>query len=628
MDILTFDIEADGLLDTVTKIHCLSYRINDGPIYTIYDYDQMRILVSTASVLAGHSIILYDLPLVKMLLGVEPKDGCLIYDSLAISWYLKPLDRVHGLEYYGDELELPKVEIKDWIAGTREEYRLRCERDVEINYDVITQQIEYLMEIYDGEFPYKLIAYLNFKMRCLRDQAEKGINFDRKLCEESLAKASTEYTQREMRLSDVMPKENAKLIKRRPKKMYKADGTMSALGEKWFAYLEEHNLPFDTVEHRDPPNPGSHTQLKKWLFSIGWKPRTFKESKATGEKLPQVSLPFGGGICPSITDMYDTHPELEALEGFYMIKHRVGIFKSFLDSEKNGRLYAGAQGFTNTLRLAHKKPIANLPKPGVPWGTEIRSCLIADEGEELMGFDISGLESATAHHYISFFDPKYVEEMRTPGFDPHTDLAVLAGLMTKEDEEFFKWANTQEELSPEDKARLSSIKKKRSIGKSGNFSMQYNAQPPKVAEVTKLPMPEAIALHAKYWERNWALEAIVNNTKRKRVRNQMWQWNPVAEMWYFLKKKKDSFSTLNQGSGVYVFDTVLRNFVDKVEKHFPDVKVVCQYHDELFVSMPKGNRELMNSIIREAMAETNKELNLNVTVECDAEYGQTYSEIH
>lgn len=52
---------------------------------------------------------------------------------------------------------------------------------------------------------------------------------------------------------------------------------------------------------------------------------------------------------------------------------------------------------------------------------------------------MASLESTTQDHYMSFFDPKYVQQKRVKGFDAHTDIAILAGLMTKEEEKFFKW---------------------------------------------------------------------------------------------------------------------------------------------------------------------------------------------
>lgn len=616
-----FDVESDGFLDVATVIHCLSIKDATGT-KTYTSKEDICNYISSADMLAGHNIIMYDLPLLKKLYGVEPKEDCIIFDTLGISWHLEPLTRIHGLEHYGDVLETPKVVIQDWQNLSLEEYIKRCERDVLINYKVLSEQYEYLVEIY-GFFPMHTLEYVNFKMFCLKEQERVGVRFDKKYCEQSFKAATKEYDDKYSELQSVMPKKYANTLKAKPKNPYKKDGTLSVNGNKWFKLLKEHNLDYTTEEVKEMPNPSSHTQLKKWLTDLNWKPQTFKISKATGKSLPQVSLPFGKGLCPSIKDLYDVEPNLSALEGFYMIKHRVGLFKSFLKNEKNGRLYTGSQGFTNTMRMAHKAPAANLPKPSVPWGKEIRGTFIADEGCELLGCDIKGLESATAHHFIYYFDPAYVEEMRTPGFDAHLDLGLLAKLIDKKEEEYYKWYKEQKTTTAEQDKLFKAIDKKRGTSKTVNFACQYNAFPPKIQETAKITLKEAEELWKIYWERNWALKAIANNLTVKKVRNQWWQLNPANNMWYFLKARKDQFSTLNQGFGAYVFDTFLMH----AQKYLP-YPVVFQAHDELLTNVPLSKREEIKRVLKKAMDETNAKLNLNVTIEFDAQFGPNYSNVH
>ena len=73
------------------------------------------------------------------------------------------------------------------------------------------------------------------------------------------------------------------------------------------------------------------------------------------------------------------------------------------------------------------------------YGEEIRGLIIAPEGFFLCGADMTALESTTQEHYMYFFDPDYVTSRRTPGFDPHSDLAVISGIMSKDEQEFYNW---------------------------------------------------------------------------------------------------------------------------------------------------------------------------------------------
>ena len=91
-----YDIEADGLLDTITKIHCLSvgWRDSNGrfQISSTTDYNVMRNFFNKKDIKRiGHNITLYDERAVCKILGVDTlgsKDQ--IIDTLALFWYLYP----------------------------------------------------------------------------------------------------------------------------------------------------------------------------------------------------------------------------------------------------------------------------------------------------------------------------------------------------------------------------------------------------------------------------------------------------------------------------------------------------------------------------------------------------------
>ena len=77
---IVFDVEANGLLDDATKIHCLSYT-TDGVIYdTLFDYDGMRDLLLNEQGLIGHNIIRYDVPLLEKILDIRIKAR--LFDTL------------------------------------------------------------------------------------------------------------------------------------------------------------------------------------------------------------------------------------------------------------------------------------------------------------------------------------------------------------------------------------------------------------------------------------------------------------------------------------------------------------------------------------------------------------------
>lgn len=631
-----FDIETDGLLEEVTLIRCLSYQDYHlgvlGPMITLTNYDDMIAYFERDIIFVGHKIKTYDILVAEMILNINFSKN--VVDTLALSWYLYPNRKVHGLEQWGEEVGVAKVKIDDWKGLSLEEYIVRCEVDVQINVIIFKQFFSYMNAIYpDFGHMVSMLNYINFKIDCLVVQEKVGIRLDIEKCKEHLVALQPQFDDKYNILSSLMPKSLGKILKTKPKVLVKKDGTISSHGQKWKDYLEENNLPETLTEVREDPNPGSDTQLKTWLFQLGWQPVTFKISKSKtepGKKIPQVSLPFGQGICQSVKDLYEIEPQLIELEGYFMIKHRIGVFNSFLEHERNGRVFASAGGFTNTMRLTHVAPIANLPKPGIFYGKEIREVLLADEGHIMFGSDVSSLEDNTKQHYIYKYDPNYVEEMRVEGFDPHVDIAVLAGLMTQGEADFLAAveAMTDEQkkyLTDEQKKEVKRLKKIRGVAKSANFAATYGAGGPKIAETAKIPLEKGMELHSTYWKRNAAVKKTANACLVKTVNGQKWLYNPISTFWMFLKADKDRFSTLNQSSGVFVFDSWLRKVTRALG---PTTPVVMQYHDELLGDCSPEEKERVQNTLHYCMIQTNIEVNLNVKIGVSVDWGTNYAECH
>lgn len=663
------DCETDGYLDQVTKLHCISYqRFNGKELLeksTITDYKEAKEFLLKQELIVCHNYIRYDGPVFQKILGISDLKN--VIDTLPLSFYLYPIKGFkHGLEWWGERFGVPKPKVKDWKNLPLETYIHRCEEDVEINVKTFQHLYEYLNLIYSGDTKAvnRMIKYLNFQMYCLRDQ-EEGIPLDIELAEKSKKELEKIYEDKVLSLSKNMPRTIAETA---PKVMYKSNGEISSHGLKWISKLEKKGLPLTDTVITEPGNPLSTEQLKNWLISLGWKPETYKlatgkypktekglvklkerlenqlkvglissysiEKEGVKKENAQISLPFGQGLCPSITKLIEIHPFLESLDGLYKAQHRLGIFKSYLDTMKDGKVVANAHGFTNTLRMQHKVPVVNLPGVKSFYGKQIRGCLMApDEDHIFCGSDISGLEDNTKQHYIYNYDPKYVEEMRVPGFDPHVDIGVLAGLITKEEEKFFKWYNKQDDElgdkfkpTKEEKAKFKKIKGARGNAKVVNFSATYGAGPAKIAKTLECSLEFAKNLHSTYWERNKAVKLTAADAIVKRVAGQKWLYNPISKMWLYLKSEKDRFSTLNQSSGAYVFNSWLMRVRKKLKPL--GIKVLLQYHDELALICRISQKELVNSLLKEAMVEANAALKLNINIEIDTQWGQSYADCH
>jgi hypothetical protein len=611
-----FDIETDGLLDDLTKIHVLSYTYDGKDIWRCGDYDEMREFFQEQEVLIGHNIIRFDIPAVEKVLGIKIKAR--LIDTLALSWYLNHQRIKHGLEGYGEDYGVPKPVIKDWENLTYEDYAHRCQEDVKINWRLWRDLDLKLNKLYqDPAEKDRLIDYLSFKMDCAREQEALRWKLDVERCQTAYDEIMRLKNEKEEQLADAMPRRILTTTKTRPKVMHKKDGSLSSHGENWVALCKEQKMP-DTVQSltvvsgEERANPNSNDQVKQWLFGLGWKPKTWKfvRDNTTGQERMIEQVRKDGELCESVLDLVDDDPAVSLLDGLTVLSHRASILKGFLDSHRDGWLKAEIAGFTNTLRFKHMKPLVNLPGVDKPYGDVIRGVLTCPEGHTLCGSDMTSLEDTTKRHYMKPLDPDYVEEMSREGFDPHLDLALFAGDIT------------QEEIDDYNAGKRPDIKHLRKAYKVVNYSATYGVGAAKLARETGKSEREAKALLDAFWKRNWSVDKIAKTLRVREVGGGMWVQNPVSKFWYSLRSDKDRFSTLNQGTGVFCFDS----WVAICRKN--GLQTIGQFHDEVIAVVPLGQEQHTHDTMKKAVQKVNEKLGLNVPLGCDVQFGNTYAEIH
>jgi len=620
------DIESDGLLEEATKIHVASvYNLDDDSLVSYFGRKDITNFFSSLTeddTIIGHNFIRFDARIIEKLCNIKLKPK--IIDTLALSWYLYPNVKIHGLEAWGEILGVKKPEIKDWNSLSKEEYAFRCEQDVVINKLLWNRQFNHLLKLYESEqSANKLINYLMFKMNCARIQEENRWKLDIDLVNSEIIRLEELKLEKTSALKSVMPKVYTYKTVTKPTGLLKKDGKYSARGLQWLNLLKEHYLPDDyegeiqILHKEEEPNPTSMVQIKQWLFDLGWKPETFayRKNKETGEekKIEQICN-SDKELCPSIISMIDTVPELNHLNGLFTINNRLGILRGFLrDVSPDGFLQARIAGLTNTLRFKHKE-LVNLPKVKAPYAENIRACLtVPNDSYILCGSDVSSLEDSTKRHYLYKYDPEYVKSQMTEGFDAHLAIAELAGILTPQQVE-------------EHKQGIKSYSAERQLAKAVNFAGVYGAGPAKIAQTAKISLSLAKKLHSAYWDLNWSVKTFAADCISKEVYGQMWAFNPISKLWYSLRAEKDIFSTINQSSGVYCFDSWLSHIIKYNDKY----KMLGQFHDEGIWLLP-NNEENINdfkNVLLESMEKVNTNLKLNVKLGISIDFGKNYKEIH
>ena len=610
-----FDIETDGLLDELTKIHVLSWSNDMGEVKHTHDYDEMRYVLLNSETLVGHNIIRFDIPAVEKVLGIEVKAR--LIDTLALSWYLHPDRRKHGLESYGEDYGVPKPVIKDWHTLTPQKYAHRCDEDVKINNRLWRDLDLKLNKLYqDPTEKDRLIDYLTFKLDCAREQEALRWKLDVDKAQAAYDEIMALKVEKVEQLAEAMPKRTLTRMASRPKVMHKKDGSLSSHGEKWVDLCKEYKQPETTMQFvvktgEERGNPNSNDQVKDWLYSLGWRPRTYKflRDKVTGDERQIEQVRKNGELCGSVKELAEVDQAVDLLDGLTVLTHRAGILKSFLECHKDGWLEASVAGLTNTFRFKHCRPLVNLPGVDNPYGDVIRGCLTCPDGYILSGADMTSLEDTTKRHYMKPLDPDYVEQMSHEGFDPHLDLALHAGVITQDD---IDKHNSGER----------SLKALRKNYKVVNYSATYGVGAPKLARETGMSKSEAKTLLEAFWSRNWAIEKVASTLRVRELFNGMWLKNPVSGFWHSLRSDKDRFSTLNQSTGVYCFDSWVK------ECRGMGLKTIGQFHDEIIVLTKEGDEDKTENIMQMSINNVNDAINLNVPLGIDVQFGNTYADIH
>lgn len=329
------DLEADGLLDTVTKIHVMSLQMQDKDIISLGTEEGCKRIkacfkhhIDKEIPMVIHNGISYDIPMVEQVLGLD-LSKLMVIDSLALSWYLNTTRQRHGLATFHEDYGIEKPPIDDWEGLTFEEYKHRCQEDVKINkalwedlkvrliemYTLAQTEIDsgnvggkrmsedeeiYLDQFVGGSVSdaiNRLLTFLMFKMDCARLQEKTGWEVDVDLLEKSIAELTVEGEVAKAELESVMPVVPKYADRKRPAKPYLKSGELSASGKAWDEvkrYVhektkDEYGNPLVKPSTKEgvvkylvgyeQPNGNSPDQIKAFLYSRGWVPQTFKYEK-------------------------------------------------------------------------------------------------------------------------------------------------------------------------------------------------------------------------------------------------------------------------------------------------------------------------------------------------------------
>jgi DNA polymerase I-like protein with 3'-5' exonuclease and polymerase domains len=327
---IPFDIETNGLLDTVDKAHCIVAGNLDNDDVHQFGPDQIPAALDhlkRADYLIGHNALSFDLPVLKKLYGWTPAEHTIVVDTRVCAQTILPnlsdiddqvqamkgpalgeLRGSYSLKAWGSRLDMPKVgtDIEDWSVYTPE-MLARCDSDAKL-----TKLLFHFLQI-DGYSASALALEHRVSLICDELQAT-GAPFDRaraeQLCQHWQAKADA----LEMQLAQELP-----------------------------------NIS----------NFNSRDQICELLESQGWIPE---------KRTPKTNRPVLKD--DTIEELSELFPQYTGLADFMIINRRLGQLtngaKSWMNNVKDdGRIYGGIIHIgTPHSRAKHLEPnLAQVPNP-------------------------------------------------------------------------------------------------------------------------------------------------------------------------------------------------------------------------------------------------------------------------
>lgn len=418
---LVFDIETDGFLEVVSKIHCLVIRdIETGEVSTYLQNDMetglkrlMSKVNSDEAIAIGHNIIKYDIPVIQKIYNWFNLEPSRIVDTLVMSRLIfsdlrerdgaaietgtlpSKLWASHSLKAWGYRLGIHKGDYGDdanaWEVCTPEMVTY-CQRDTEVTQALYQK--------------FKALSYSTQALDLEHETAWICAQMERNGWPFNKDGAVKLYTE---------------LVGKRAEILKNMQDTFEPLViDRGFSEKTGKKLKDKVVEF----NPGSRQQIAQRLTTkYGWKPKEFTpagQAKVDEDVLKALS-----------------YPEAQKLAEYFLVEKRIGQVaegeQAWLKLERNGKIHGSIN--TNgavTGRATHNSPnLAQVPSVRAMWGKECRSFFTVRPGYSMCGSDLSGLELRCLGHFLSKWDNGlYIGELLNG--DIHTATQKAAGLETRD----------------------------------------------------------------------------------------------------------------------------------------------------------------------------------------------------
>lgn len=369
---LALDIETNLVIDTIWC--CCTYDLDTKEVKVFTDGQSLNTYLEDAAVIAAHNGCGFDFKVLNKLWKTSIRRSQ-IADTLIMSRLLSPVrENGHSLAELAKLVGEIKKEFEDFDSGISETMIEYCKQDAIIAGKLYEHFIQHFTEEPKKTQTNTKALDLELDVQLLiSDQIANGFKLDIPYAMSLLSTIKSEMSEIESQMETTFPT----IVRER-------------YSEKTGKRLKDEIITF---------NPGSRKQIHERLEEkYGWKP----------QKLTEKGTPI---VDEDVLSKLD-YPEAKFLARYFMLQKRASMLDSWLEKVgKDGRVHGKVITIgAVTGRCTHSDPnMAQVPAVRAEYGKEFRSCWIVDEGNVLVGTDLSGIELRCFAHYLN--DPEYTEEV-------------------------------------------------------------------------------------------------------------------------------------------------------------------------------------------------------------------------
>jgi len=332
-----------------------------------------------------------------------------------------------------------------------------------------------------------------------------------------------------------------------------------------------------------PFNIGSRQQIADRLMEIGWKPKkhTDKGNVIVNEE---------------VLDGIDL-PEAKKISRYLLLQKRIAQIKSWIEAcdDKDNRVHGKVLTLkTVTGRMAHHSPnMAQIPAVRSPYGKECRECWTVENPytHSIVGTDASGLELRCLAHLMN--DANFTDEVLTG--DIHTANMKMAGLTDRDQAKTFIYA------------------------------FMYGAGASKIGKIVGKGAKEGQQLIDRFLSNMPALKRVRDGVTKAGMRGKI---RGIDGRLLHVRSPHAALNTLLQGAGAVVCKLWLVNMNKRIQSTGVDAKLVASIHDEYQYEVAKKDVQKFGSITKDAMKDTEQQLQMKCPLDNEWKEGTTWAETH